>query len=235
MIQPIDGVTRQTYDSSRAVQNSGNAESIRPFDELLSEALENTQKLEPGNDFTGLLKGINGFNAMPLRIHTLDYNFLANDVGIDSTGKMQVSDELLNFLADHEGFSATPYRGVDSQNLTVGFGHVIGPGESYTSITRPQALSLMRQDVQRYANSVNKEFGSCGLSQNQFDALVSFSYNLGANIWSETPKLTSDIKNGASAQTLREDFGRCSNCNGQFVQGLYNRRMDEWQMFCGVK
>lgn len=143
----------------------------------------------------------------------------------------QVSDELVNFIAEHEGFSATPYRGVDSQNRTIGYGHVIEPGENYTSLTQKQALDLLKKDLSGCVDSVNKEFGGYGLSQNQLDSLISFAYNLGENIWRKTPQLTSDIKAGASDEVLKADFLRINHVGNVEVKGLTNRRMDEWKLF----
>lgn len=149
----------------------------------------------------------------------------------DSSETGGASENAVAFIAEHEGFSAAAYRGADYQNQTIGYGHVIEPGESFQSLTQPQAMDLLKSDLTPYVESVNKEFSDTNLTQNQKDALVSFSYNLGANIWSETPQLVSDIKSGATADTLKEDFLRCDNCNGAELTGLRNRRLDEYNLF----
>lgn len=146
-----------------------------------------------------------------------------------------VSPQMLAFIENHEGFSAAPYRGVDSWNETVGYGHVVTAGENYdnTALTQTQAEALLKSDLVPCEESVRREFAGTPLSQNQFDALVSFSYNLGTNIWEKTPKLVSDIKSGAPADALRQDFLACSHVGDSQVQGLVTRRLDEWQVFCG--
>lgn len=148
-------------------------------------------------------------------------------------GGMSVSDNMVQFLENHEGFAATPYRGVDSWNETTGYGHVIEPGENLENetLTQGQAQDLLKSDLKTYETSVNNEFQGTKLSQNQFDSLVSFSYGLGANIWSKVPKLVADVKSGASADVMKEDFANCAHCGGQVVQGLVNRRLDEWQVY----
>lgn len=148
-----------------------------------------------------------------------------------TAGSLQISNAGVQFIADHEGYSASAYRGADAQNLTIGYGHVITSGENYTSLTKAQALSLLKKDLSTYEASVNREFSGTKLTQSQFDALVSFSYNLGGNIWSKVPLLTSDIKSGASSDVLQADFTRVSNCNGRRLQGLVNRRLDEFRLF----
>lgn len=144
-------------------------------------------------------------------------------------GNMIASDVLVNFVASYEGFSASPYRGVDYQNLTIGYGHVIQPGENFTTLTETEALAILKSDLSGYEESVNSEFGSI-LNQYQFDSLVSFCYNTGKNVW-KLANLTNDVKTGASDDQLKTDFTNWSHCNGQIVQGLLNRRLDEWEMF----
>ena len=155
--------------------------------------------------------------------------------GLDVTSSdacgMTVSDDMVKFIEDHEGFATTPYCGVDSWNRTTGYGHVMTGGESIEPLTQTGAENLLRKDLKTYEASVNKEFKGVKLTQGQFDSLVSFSYNLGANIWSSAPKLVSDIKSGASAEVIRGDFENCDHCGGEVVKGLLNRRDDEWKVY----
>lgn len=140
------------------------------------------------------------------------------------------SNNLIGFLEKYEGYSATPYRGVDSQNLTIGFGHVIQPGESYTYLTKTEAEQLFANDLSRYIESVQKEFKGTNLDQNQFDALVSLCYNLGPNIWSKI-SLDDDIKNGASLDVIEADFEKLDHVGNKEIPGLLKRRKAEFQVF----
>lgn len=146
-------------------------------------------------------------------------------------GNMKVSDRMVKFIEEHEGFSATAYRGVDSWNRTIGYGHVEADGENIAPLTQSEAEQLLRNDLKEYEASVNKEFKGVKLTQSQFDALTSFAYNLGANIWSKTPKLVSDIKSGAPADVIKADMENCAHVGGKLVRGLVNRRNDEWEVF----
>jgi lysozyme len=146
-------------------------------------------------------------------------------------GEMTVSDNMVKFIEEHEGFASTPYCGIDYWNQTVGYGHVITDGEIIGPLTQESAETLLRNDLKTYEESVNKEFKGVKLTQAQFDSLVSFAYNLGANIWSSTPKLVADIKNGAPADVIKSDFENCDHCGGVAVQGLLNRRNDEWKVY----
>jgi len=144
-------------------------------------------------------------------------------------GNMIVSDALVSFIATYERFSATKYRGLDYQNVTIGYGHVILPGESFTTLTQVEAFALLKSDLVGYVTSTNNEFGVI-LNQNKFDALVSFCFNTGKNVWS-LANLTDDVKAGASNEILKTDFTNWSSCNHVVLQGLLNRRLDEWEMF----
>lgn len=141
-----------------------------------------------------------------------------------------VSDKAIKFIEDQEGFSSVPYRGIDYQNETIGFGHVIEPGESFTYLSLNDGELLLRNDLKSYEKSVQDEFKNIPLSQNQFDALVSLCYNLGPNIWSKI-NLTADIKSNASADVIQKDFESLDHVNGAEVAGLKNRRQREFLIF----
>ena len=68
------------------------------------------------------------------------------------------------------------------------------------------------------------------LSQNQFDALVSFVYNCGVTALKNST-LLKDIRAGATNETIKDDFLMWSNCNEKFALGLYRRRFDEFEMY----
>ena len=144
-------------------------------------------------------------------------------------GNMIVSDAAVSFIASYEGFSGTKYRGADSQNVTIGYGHVIRPGESFTTLTQAEGLALLKSDLVRFQASVNNRFGVI-LNQNKFDSLVSFCFNTGENVW-DRAKLTDAVIAGASNDILKTDFTNWSSCNDVVLQGLLNRRLDEWEMF----
>ena len=154
----------------------------------------------------------------------------ANQTG-DVDG-LPVSKNLITFLESWEGFSPTPYHGLDSWNATIGYGHVIAPGESFTSITEEEGEQLMISDLQNrgFISFVQKEFSDCNLAQNQFDALVSLAYNIGTGNWGRL-NLTKDVNNGADAQTLKTDFCNIDHVGKMVSAGLLRRRQAEWQMY----
>lgn len=143
---------------------------------------------------------------------------------------MGVSDSLIKFIENHEGFSPTPYRGVDSWNQTIGYGHVIKSGENYTYLTQAQAEDLLKQDLSGFISSVDHEFQGTSLKQNQIDALVSLCYNFGPNIWDQI-NLTNDVKSNASMDVIKKDFESLEHVKDKVVLGLLRRRDAEYEMY----
>lgn len=95
---------------------------------------------------------------------------------------MKTSDNGLNFIDQQEGEVDHVYTDVAGV-ATIGVGHALKPGETYPNgITHEQAMSLLGGDVQLAEFQVNLHSVAAGggtLTQNQFDALVSFTFNCG--------------------------------------------------------
>lgn len=142
----------------------------------------------------------------------------------------EISQDLINFIAAYEGFSATPYRGADYQNRTIGYGHVIKKGENIEHLTESEAKDLLRNDLKDTVNLVSNLTKGLDLSKNQFESLVSFAYNCGSGALGRST-LLKDIKNGVNNEKIKTDFLAWSYCNGIKLDGLMNRRLDEWEIF----
>ena len=96
---------------------------------------------------------------------------------------MDISQNGLNFIGSKEGFKPDAYQ--DQGGVwTIGFGHVQGVYEGQV-ITLQQGLLLLRQDAQHAVDCVNQSAGQFDPNQNQFDALVSFAFNLGCGALSQ--------------------------------------------------
>lgn len=113
---------------------------------------------------------------------------------------MKFSDNGLNVIKRFEGFSAVPYR--DAQGWSIGYGHFILPGENLTQIDKAQAEVLLRKDAAIAEAAVDTHV-TVPLTQNQFDALVSFVYNIGVSAFTKSTllrKLNSGDYAAAAAQ-----------------------------------
>lgn len=142
---------------------------------------------------------------------------------------MKTSNAGLSLIKGFEGFRAKAYvcpAGV----LTIGYGHTGPDVKPGMTITETRGTELLAQDVSRFERAVDK-FVKVPLSQNQYDALVSFTYNVGeGKLQSSTllKKLNAKDYAGAAAQ-----FDRWNKGGGKVLAGLVRRRAAERKMFEG--
>lgn len=122
---------------------------------------------------------------------------------------MKTSSAGLAFIAQEEGTVLHVYNDVAGYP-TVGIGHLLTDVEKTSGvfakgITKQQALDLLASDVVVYESAVNKNV-KVPLTQNQFDALVSFTFNLGVGALASSGLLTKLNKNdyeGAADEFLK--------------------------------
>lgn len=112
--------------------------------------------------------------------------------------------ELIKYF---EGFSPVPYF-CPGNHLTIGYGHKILPEESIDRVSKWQAEDILAKDLYKSERTVIKYIDNT-LTDNQFGALVSFTFNLG----------------GVALQrsTLRQkiNFGLYEDCSSEFLKWIY--------------
>ena len=119
----------------------------------------------------------------------------------------RASDNLVSLIADFEGYSASVYfDSVASGVATLGYGKVVYLGDSfYNDMTKKEAYAYLVQTVNDggFTSSVNNYLDDYNIKRNQhqFDALISFVYNLGSNILSGD----SDFKKIFLATNIKND------------------------------
>ena len=141
---------------------------------------------------------------------------------------MLLSDAGLHLIARFEGFVPHVYHDVGGL-ATIGYGHLLRAGESYPNgISQADALELLRSDAQVAVNAVNAGV-KVAISQNSFDAIVSFTFNLGTGALASSTALrllnTGDLQGAADALLLWDKV------NGVPNQGILNRREAERELF----
>lgn len=111
---------------------------------------------------------------------------------------VQFSEKGLEWLAGLEGFRSEMYCD-EAGHCTVGYGHLVHRGplgsnpraeEPFVgrTLTKTQGRNLLRLDVQKAETAINS-FVTVPLTQSQFDALVSFVFNIGADAFEESTLL----------------------------------------------
>jgi lysozyme len=145
---------------------------------------------------------------------------------------MKVSEQCIKMIKHHEGVRKKPYQ--DPIGLwTVGVGHLIEDGKKLPKewnreLTDEEVDELLYKDLKRFETGV-KRLTKVALSQGQFDALVSFSFNVGlGNLQSSTlrSKLNREDYKGAA-----EEFPKWRRAGGKVLAGLVKRRADERALF----
>jgi lysozyme len=100
---------------------------------------------------------------------------------------MKTSQAGINLIKQHESLRLKPYL-CPARKWTIGYGHLIKENEDFTEITEAQAEELLRQDLVIAENCINTALKE-PLAQNEFDALVSLSFNIGINAFKKSTLL----------------------------------------------
>ncbi|MES1989268.1 MAG: lysozyme [Pseudomonadota bacterium] len=149
---------------------------------------------------------------------------------------MKASINCINLIKKFEGFSSVPYR-CPADVVTIGYGSTRDTdGKAITMahkpITEQEAINLMQATLVTYEDAVNR-YVSAYINQNQFDALVDFAYNAGAqNLRTSTllKKLNAKDYDGAANQ-----FGAWVYGGGKKLNGLVKRREAEKELFTSLE
>jgi type VI secretion system secreted protein VgrG len=120
---------------------------------------------------------------------------------------------------------------------TIGYGHLIKSGESFThGITEDAATEILRADVARAENTVCKTI-TVPLAQNQFDALVIFAFTIGEKNFARST-VVKYINNpdfiSTQYPTLDAAWRAWNKSGGRVVRGLARRREMELKLFHGI-
>lgn len=156
---------------------------------------------------------------------------------------MNVSEKAIEVIKHHEGVRQKPYR-CPAKLWTVGVGHVLYPEqgklpmdqrdgfalkiEDFRTFSMEEVNAILKSDLARFERGV-AQFCPIPLTQGMFDALVSFSFNVGLGTLQRSTlrqKLLRGDKEGAAEELLKYCMA-----GGKILKGLQNRRIDERAMF----
>lgn len=151
---------------------------------------------------------------------------------------MNLSDSGLSAIKSHERLRLQAYPDPGSKDglpVTIGYGSTRRmDGATWQlgdTITEAQALTLLRRDVSEAESAVNR-LVKVPLSQSQFDALVSFVFNVGAGAFKGSTLLR--LLNAGDYTGAAAQFARWVNNDGKPLAGLVRRRNAERAMFEGA-
>lgn len=136
--------------------------------------------------------------------------------------KIRASDTLISKLKEFEGLRLVAYKPTKAERWwTIGYGHSAGDVRAGMRITEEKAEELLKRDlffVEKFVNGIPKI-----KKQGQFDALVSFAYNVGVgNLKSST--LLNKIIHDAPTEEIQLEFMKWVYSGGKQLAGLVKRR-----------
>jgi len=156
---------------------------------------------------------------------------------------MKVSDKAKGVIKHHEGVRQRPYR-CPAKLWTIGVGHVLYPEQGAMKLELRDGFALkdadnrlfsmeevdaiLSADLERFERGVEK-FIPVQLTRGQFDALVSFSFNVGLGTLQRST-LRQKVLRGDMEGAAQEFLKYCM-AGGKPLKGLQNRRQDERALF----
>lgn len=141
---------------------------------------------------------------------------------------MKTSKSGVEFIKSFESFCPTSYL-CSAGVPTIGYGHAIKQGEHFEGISPDKAEEILVEDLKVAERSVSRNI-TAPLEQNQFDALVSFVFNLGGGALQRS-SLRQKINYGSDEDELHDAFIKWVYAGGRKLIGLLRRREAEWHMY----
>jgi len=141
---------------------------------------------------------------------------------------MKISKEGITLIKKFEGCELTAYK-CAAGVWTIGYGHTKDVKENDV-ITKEEAESMLVHELQEYCNDVDIAV-KVDLKQNEFDALVSWTYNLGPTNLNSSTMLR--VLNEGKHDDVPTQIKRWNKAGGEVLKGLVRRRNAEALMFEG--
>lgn len=142
---------------------------------------------------------------------------------------MNISKKGLDLIKEFEGLRLKAYKALETEkHYTIGYGHYGSDVKKDSKVTKTQAEELLKSDVGRFVAGVEKAL-KVKVNQNQFDALVSFAYNVGLDAFGKSTLLKE--LNAKDFKGASREFDRWNKSGGKVIQGLINRRNKEQSLF----
>lgn len=142
--------------------------------------------------------------------------------------KQTVSENLITVLKQLEGFRASAY--VSGGQWSIGYGTAGSPGQTITEAEADKALRAHLETVETKINTFAAKW-NLSFSQQQFDALASFSYNVGTGWMNSSGRLRDAITSGAAEEKFLFGMSLWANNGASPDPGLLQRRMAEADIY----
>ena len=141
---------------------------------------------------------------------------------------MKISQRGIDFIKQWEKYKSKPYDD-GYGTMTIGYGHAIQEGEDWESLTEEEAYVLLLSDIAVAEGDIAK-LVKVRLNQNQYDAVVSFFYNVGATKIAASTETLPDL-NAGRFDEFADDLLSWRKSGGKISRGLIRRRAAERELF----
>lgn len=135
----------------------------------------------------------------------------------------------IEFIKRHEGCRLKAYR-CSANKLTIGYGHTGNDVKEGMTITQAEADNLLAKDLEKFETYVKDATKGVTLNENQFAALVSFTYNVGPKNFNNST-LLKRIKANANDPDIVNQFRRWNKAGTTVLPGLVKRREEEAKLY----
>lgn len=152
-------------------------------------------------------------------------------IQVSAASSLSASEDCIAVLKNLEGFVAKPYY--DNGQYSVGYGTSCGKYDYPNGISKEQADILLRKYVKTFETHINRFADKNGLtfSQNEFDALLLFTYNVGPGWLTSTSDLRDSVLRRDKGNDFIYYFARWSTANYEVLPGLVKRRLAEADLY----
>ena len=160
--------------------------------------------------------------------HTLKHSSASS---VNTSLRMQISQKGIDLIKKHEGLHLYVYKDPVGYP-TIGYGHLIQEHEDFKVITEEQAENLLMFDITSAKTCVNNLVKQ-ELHQHEFDALVSFVFNVGCGNFKDSTllKRINRREHRTDPEMVYIEWGRWVHANGVKLPGLERRRLEEGEYF----
>ena len=150
---------------------------------------------------------------------------------------MKLNDDGYKLICEFEGLRLKPYL-CSNRISTIGYGNTYYPnGKRVTllddAITKEYAFEIFKTIADKFAKRVD-DMVTSEITQNQFNALVSFAYNVGTGAFA-TSTLLKKVNNNSNDVAIKNEFLKWVRANKKVIQGLVNRRNKEALIYFASK
>lgn len=142
---------------------------------------------------------------------------------------MNISQSGINLIKSFEGLRLKAYKPVSNEEFyTIGYGHYGADVRYNAEIDEKEAEEILKIDIRKFVDGVER-YIIVKVNQNQFDALVSFAYNVGLGAFRTSTLL--EYVNKGQFNEAAEQFPLWIHSGGKVLNGLIKRRQKEKALF----